>query len=621
MDILYKIMTNARFFVLIFFCIIMSSCSYELGMSVKYLKDNQQGHITIYGSAVDTFLCSVYSCEEEPSSENIKKAWKNVADGDMKINIKDEKSINSMFLIKNASKALETWNNSKWKADVSFDDFCKYILPYRVKTEIVKDGWRDTLYSRYSHLIENVYDLTEAFKIVHDTIQQTFHQTNISIPYILSAIDLDNIKYGNCTQRCVYEASVMRALGIPVAVDEISEWANYGTSGHSWVSLIYRNQTLTMSRETKELKRHNPIDASIFSLKMPLEDGYVSTLNEILSFKKTVSRVWRNSYENAKSNYDDNQADNETRLRFNNPFMEDVSKEYFATNDIVFNSKDKYGYLCTFRTGQDWHPVVFSQNNKGRHVFKNMGDSVVYQYVTFKHGKMQYKGNPFLFANGKKQEINPSARKTNLILNRKYPMITQFVNYWIRVRNAYFAASNDSAFKDSTLLYEIGSTPLFKNHIAVKKVKNKYRYYRYGTFNGTKHNISEIWFYNNNNPIKGKVVGSYNVEDPQKGFDDDTFSYFEGKNPFWITIDMGTPVAIDSIVYFTRNDNNYVLPNDDYELLYFDKGWHSMGTIHSNAYSVEFENVPQNALYLLKNKSRGKEERVFTVVNNKQIWW
>ena len=78
MDILYKIMTNARFFVLIFFCIIMSSCSYELGMSVKYLKDNQQGHITIYGSAVDTFLCSVYSCEEEPSSENIKKAWKNV---------------------------------------------------------------------------------------------------------------------------------------------------------------------------------------------------------------------------------------------------------------------------------------------------------------------------------------------------------------------------------------------------------------------------------------------------------------------------------------------------------------------------------------------------------------
>ena len=86
-------------------------------------------------------------------------------------------------------------------------------------------------------------------------------------------------------------------------------------------------------------------------------------------------------------------------------------------------------------------------------------------------------------------------------------------------------------------------------------------------------------------------------------------------------IDMGTPVAIDSIVYFTRNDNNYVLPNDDYELLYFDKGWHSMGTIHSNGYSVEFENVPQNALYLLKDKSRGKEERVFTVVNKKQIWW
>lgn len=469
MDILYKIMTNARFFVLIFFCIIMSSCSYELGMSVKYLKDNQQGHITIYGSAVDTFLCSVYSCEEELSSDYIKKVWKSVADSDIKLTIKDEQSINTMFLIKNASKALETWNNSKWKADVPFDDFCKYILPYRVKNEIVKEGWRDTLHSRYSYLIENVNDLKEAFRIVHDTIQQTFHQTDVSIPYILSAIDLDNIKYGNCTQRCVYEVSVMRALGIPVAVDEISEWANYGMSGHSWVSLINKNQTYTISRETKEFKRYNPIDASIFFLKMPLEEGYDSTLNDIMSFKKRVSRVWRNSYEKILSGFDDDQADKESTIRFKNPFMEDVSKEYFPTKDIVFKSKEKYGYLCTYKTGNDWQPVVFAKNDKGRHIFQNMGDSVVYLYVTFKHGKMQYTGNPFIFANGKKQEIKTSTNKTNLILSRKYPMITQFVNYWTRARNAYFAASNDSVFKDSTILHKITSTPLFKNHVTLKK--------------------------------------------------------------------------------------------------------------------------------------------------------
>lgn len=621
MDILYKIMTNARFFVLIFFCIIMSSCSYELGMSVKYLKDNQQGHITIYGSAVDTFLCSVYSCEEELSSDYIKKVWKSVADSDIKLTIKDEQSINTMFLIKNASKALETWNNSKWKADVPFDDFCKYILPYRVKNEIVKEGWRDTLHSRYSYLIENVNDLKEAFRIVHDTIQQTFHQTDVSIPYILSAIDLDNIKYGNCTQRCVYEVSVMRALGIPVAVDEISEWANYGMSGHSWVSLINKNQTYTISRETKEFKRYNPIDASIFFLKMPLEEGYDSTLNDIMSFKKRVSRVWRNSYEKILSGFDDDQADKESTIRFKNPFMEDVSKEYFPTKDIVFKSKEKYGYLCTYKTGNDWQPVVFAKNDKGRHIFQNMGDSVVYLYVTFKHGKMQYTGNPFIFANGKKQEIKTSTNKTNLILSRKYPMITQFVNYWTRARNAYFAASNDSVFKDSTILHKITSTPLFKNHVTLKKPSRKYRYYRYGTFEGKRHNLTEIWFYDRNIPVKGKVIACNNVENPEKGFDDDTFSYFEGKNPFWITIDMGKSVAIDSIVFFTRNDDNYVLPHNDYELFFFDKGWHSIGTMHSDSNSVLFRDVPQNALYLLKNLSKGKEERIFTISGNNQVWW
>lgn len=448
-------MINSRLiFILIFFSLIMSSCSYELGVSIKYLKDNQQGHITVYGSAVDTFLCSVYSCKEEFSSDNLKKVWKNVADDDIKLNIKDEQSISSISLIKNASKSLETWNDSKWKEDISFDDFCRYILPYRVKTEIVKEGWRDTLYNRYSYLIENVNDLKEAFKIVHDTIQQTFHQTDISIPYILSAIDLDNIKYGNCTQRCVYEASVMRALGIPVAVDEISEWANYGTSGHSWVSLIYKNQTYTISRETKEFKRYNSIDASTFSLKMPLEEGYDSSLNDIMSFKKRISRVWRNSYEKTKSGFDDDQADKESYLRFNNPF-----------------------------------------------------------------------------------------------------------------------------------------------------------------------NLTEIWFYDKNIPVKGKVIACHNVENPEKGFDDDTFSYFEGKNPFWITIDMGRPVSVDSIIFFTRNDDNYVIPHNDYELFFFDKGWHSTGIMHSDSNSVLFKDVPQNALYLLKNLSKGKEERIFTISGKKQVWW
>ena len=34
-----------------------------------------------------------------------------------------------------------------------------------------------------------------------------------------------------------------------------------------------------------------------------------------------------------------------------------------------------------------------------------------------------------------------------------------------------------------------------------------------------------------------------------------------------------------------------------------------------------YENVPGNALYLLKNRTKGKEERIFTYENDRQVWW
>ena len=36
---------------------------------------------------------------------------------------------------------------------------------------------------------------------------------------------------------------------------------------------------------------------------------------------------------------------------------------------------------------------------------------------------------------------------------------------------------------------------------------------------------------------------------------------------------------------------------------------------------LSFANVPENALLLLHNKSRGREERIFTYENGQQIWW
>ena len=39
------------------------------------------------------------------------------------------------------------------------------------------------------------------------------------------------------------------------------------------------------------------------------------------------------------------------------------------------------------------------------------------------------------------------------------------------------------------------------------------------------------------------------------------------------------------------------------------------------ALNTHYDNVPGNALLLLRNHTKGKEERIFTYENDEQIWW
>lgn len=69
------------------------------------------------------------------------------------------------------------------------------------------------------------------------------------------------------------------------------------------------------------------------------------------------------------------------------------------------------------------------------------------------------------------------------------------------------------------------------------------------------------------------------------------------------------------------NDCNRVAKGHNYELFYFDYDWHSLGQQRAVCDSLSYTNVPQNALLLLRDYTKGKEERVFIYKNGKQFWW
>lgn len=57
-------------------------------------------------------------------------------------------------------------------------------------------------------------------------------------------------------------------------------------------------------------------------------------------------------------------------------------------------------------------------------------------------------------------------------------------------------------------------------------------------------------------------------------------------------------------------------------MLYWDEGkWVSLGnTMAIHPVSV-YPKVPTGALFLLRDLTKGKDERIFTYENGKQIWW
>ena len=98
-----------------------------------------------------------------------------------------------------------------------------------------------------------------------------------------------------------------------------------------------------------------------------------------------------------------------------------------------------------------------------------------------------------------------------------------------------------------------------------------------------------------------------------------SFDYKESEGG-WAGLDLGVPTQIDKIVYTPRNRDNYIRPGDTYELFYCDKDWISAGEMQATSDSLHYQQLPQNALLLLCNYTRGTQERIFVYENGSQIW-
>ena len=242
---------------------------------------------------------------------------------------------------------------------------------------------------------------------------------------------------------------------------------------------------------------------------------------------------------------------------------------------------------------------------------------------------------PFLFAYGGKVRpvVADTARRADLVLWRKYPVLPHVQEVIMRIDSGEFQASNEARFKEKTVLHRVTDCSATGKEILLSDTVRPYRYWRfYQPKEGSYCNIADIRFYErgSHKQIKGKIIGTDghwegNPEGTKdKVFDDDLLTFFDAPLPAgaWAGMDFGRPVALERIVYTARGDGNTIDIGDTYELFYWNgQGWSSLGKQEAANICLRFRNVPSGGLYWLRDLSKGKEERIFTYEQGRQVWW
>ncbi len=253
----------------------------------------------------------------------------------------------------------------------------------------------------------------------------------------------------------------------------------------------------------------------------------------------------------------------------------------------------------------------------------------MYLAGTYSNGEIVPFGSPFLIeedGNVKDIEANEKSQQQMTIL-RKYPFFGRHDHFNNRMSGGRFQGSNVADFSNITdLCIHEGLTDGNWYEVEIDD-DTAYRYARYIGPNGSYCNVNEIEFFSPEGiKLTGEIIGSQGIpgKTKEKVFDGDILTGFHGESPdgHWIGLKFNKPTRIEKIRYIPRNDGNCIEIGDEYDLLYWHQnGWTSLGKKKATENKLVYDEVPSGGLYIIRNLTKGCEERIFTYDEGKQVWW
>lgn len=450
--------------------------------------------------------------------------------------------------------------------------------------------------------------ISEAMRVLD--ITHSFEYYIHNGPFLSKGSSIIKTKSGKCADETAYSVLLCRYLGIPAAYEFTPHWGNRA-GGHSWSVLIDTNGK----------------NVPFYSGNMPGD-----TAHYFYSYIKP--KVFRYRYRLNDEIVDDLKSEESVPKIFKCPRYTDVTDEYYTTTDVERTVPKEYrdrnvAYICVF-DNRNWVPVFYGNISWGKVRFKSMGRGIVYIAALYENGNIIPFGNPFIITqDGKLKDIQYNTKKKiKMTLLRKYPFMGAQDFFNNRMDNGQFQGANKADFSDCVTLYtHKGITNGNWYNIPIKN-PTEFKYLRYMGAKGSFCNINELEFYDaEGKKVEGKIIGTQGEFwcPKERVFDGDILTGFGGNTPDgnWVGLKLSKPASVSRIKYIGRNDGNGIEKGDKYELYCWSpKGsWELIASQTATDNVLHLNNIHPNGLYILKDITKGVEERIFTYENGKQVWW
>lgn len=534
--------------------------------------------------------------------------------------VPDRSVMTAGSMISHIRQAVTAWQEAPWRDSVDFDRFCRYILPYKAGEEPPED-FRAFYRERYAHVRDTTLSLFFTTKAIVcnmlDTLAVFSSPTFWKYPFDLPVSRIEQGRRGSCRQLVNYVASVLRANGIPTAVDFVDTWGNR-SGGHLWNVLLMPGDSIY------------PFEAPSTSYFPPMQFAY------------KPSKVFRRSYRTEPPQQMPPAGQVPVSLLHLN--ATDVTHQYVKAFDVSVPVRHRYKETQRYRYGviavfdnREWKAAWWGDVRKGNMHFGNMASDVLYMGCWWVKGRLLPATHPFiLHTDGRIEEICMQEDvRQDMRLLRKYPLFKRVSGYMGYVKWSQVEVSDHADFRDTVRLFVADFVPDGYKDTVIVRPPQPHRYVRWHSNFNSSGDVAEIEYYGRRNTgeeesrLTGTVTGfpeiSGNDLHPYThAMDGDPNTYFAKakKTEGWIDCDFGTPVVITRIRFCPRTDTNFILQGDTYELCCWEKDhWVSYGHQTAENQWLDWSNVPAGGLYLLHNLSRGSEERIFTYADGMQIFW